>query len=211
MISLLCPTRARPKQCLRMIESAYETAGCDIEILVARQRDDTTEYDRRIQSMMVPNWSTVMSWNWLATQASGELLMLAADDMYFKTQGWGTDIEEHYNSLGDKRHVYHLRDSRDASGTPHPIVSREWMDCLGYFIPPIFFHWYCDTWTVNQAKETGKFTHLDNFILVHDKPSDTGHGDATHNGIRNAGWPARDKFVNDTCKRFYELEKERLK
>lgn len=193
-IAILCPTRGRPEQLNRMIKSVNDCARVYVD-----QRD------------MMP---TVQKWNDLAEHAATyedhKLFMLGSDDMWFGDYGWDKALIDHYNTLENKIHVYALRDSRDDNGTPHPIVTREYIEAMGYFVPPIFLHWFVDTWTVEIAKAKGVFTHLKDYLLIHDKPSDRGEADETHSRIRQWGWHERDKWVNDHCQHFLELEKERL-
>lgn len=206
-----------------MVESARNTSTTkpNIYLAIAEANDlFSYKYINEINCSMVndfvpvKDWTTVYSWNYLAQQAmlnpDNNLFMLGADDMVFATPGWDTALIEHYEALKEKVHVYALRDSRDGMGTPHPIISREYIEALGYFAPPIFLHWYVDTWSVAISKSNGVFTHLQDYLLIHDKPSDTGAGDETHNRIRRAGWHERDTYVNDTCQHFLEAEKLRL-
>lgn len=217
MIALLCPTRGRPEQCKRMTRTASSTATNELLFMLGMQEDQKEIYsnDQINNFMICPDFSTVMTWNWLALEAKKlpeiNLFMLAADDMIFTTPGWDEALINHYNALENKIHVYALQDSRDKDGTPHPIVTREWIEALGYAFPPIFLHWFVDTWTVAIAKANNCFTRFREFELIHDKPSDKGQTDETHNRIRRMGWHQRDKAVNDTCQHYLELEKLRLK
>jgi hypothetical protein len=153
---------------------------------------------------------TSFMWNKLAEAAMNDKdvthFMLGADDMIFSTPCWDVAL----NLYDHKPHVYHLQDSRDKDGTPHPIVTREYIEAMGYFLPPIFLHWFVDSWTVDIAKYNKCFTHLRDYLLVHDKPSDRGLADDTHNRIRMMGWRERDSYVNQTCQHFLALEKSRL-
>jgi len=157
---------------------------------------------------------TAHKWNILADATSGnpenKLFMLGADDMIFETEGWDKALIDHYNNLENKIHVYALQDSRDVDGTPHIIVTREYIECMGYFVVPIFLHWKIDTWTTEIAKANGVFTHLRDYLLTHDKPSDKGQGDETFSRIRSWGWRERDQYVADKCAHFLEFEKARL-
>lgn len=221
-IALLCPTRGRPQQIYRMIRSVERTTTTPVMVSLYLSNDDPAlpEYDKLnltldddTIAMVGPSATTVHAWNKLAVDPllkDVKLFMLGADDIVFETPGWDAALIKHYEGLENKIHVYHLQDSRDPDGTPHPIVTREYIDAMGYFIPPIFLHWYCDTWTVAISRSVGAFTHLKGFGLTHDKPSDRGQPDATHIGIRARGWPQRDKYVNDTCQHFLQFEKERL-
>jgi hypothetical protein len=148
-----------------------------------------------------------------AAMVGGEnkLFMLGADDMIFETEGWDKALIDHYNALENKIHVFSLQDSRDIDGTPHIICTREYIEAMGYFLPPLFLHWYVDSWTAEIAKANGCFTHLRDYKLTHDKPSDQGKPDETHSRIRQFGWHERDKWVNDHCQHFLRHEKDRLK
>lgn len=214
-IALLCPSRARPKQYKRMVDSVANTTNSTWYSLLAVSEEDAPSYHQDWSRLIVPDgMPTVHKWNVLAHEAMKDpdikLFMLAADDIIFETKGWDEALIKHYEGLENKIHVYHLRDSRDSNGTPHPIVTREYIQAMGYFMPPIFLHWYVDTWTIDAAMANGCFSHVKEFLLTHAKPSDTGPGDETHNRIRRMGWHERDKYVNDTCQHMLELEKQRL-
>jgi hypothetical protein len=210
MIAILCPTRGRERAFLRMCESAHNTSENDVYIFSGSNGGDA------YASVQYPtDMPTCYMWNDLAKAAMkhphNKLFMLGADDTVFATPHWDSALIEHYNALENKIHVYHLQDSRDKDGTPHPIVTREYINALGYFMPPIFMHWYVDTWTVGIAKANACFTHLRDYMLVHDKPSDRGEPDETHNGIRRMGWAVRDRAVWESCADYFELDIARLK
>lgn len=213
MIAILCPTYRRASLCKRMMDTNCSDVylGTDAQDLFDLKCLGANPKDSIHCHPMLP---TVQKWNNLAIQAmknpDNKLFMLGSDDMYFATSGWDYAIKEHYNALENKIHVYHLQDSRDPDGTPHPIVTREYIEAMGYFLPPIFLHWFCDSWTVDIAKSNGVFTHLRDFSLVHDKPSDRGEGDETFSRIRSFGWRERDAYVADTCKNFLLAEKLKL-
>lgn len=209
-IALCVPTRERPEPFARICRSARETSQTGkMSIWSGSNGGDSYAL------MQFPiDMPTVYMWNILATEAKNKtdakLFMLAADDIIFMTNGWDKACLDHYNALENKIHVYALQDSRDVDGVPHVIVTREYIEAMGYFMPPIFAHWFIDTWTVEIAKTNNCFTHLRNYKLMHDKPSDRGEGDETHNRIRRNGWHSRDKYVNDTCQHFLQCEKNRL-
>lgn len=207
-IALLCPSRDRPEQFKRMCESAGSTSTAVVNIYSGSNGGNS--YTQRSFPIDCP---TVFMWNDLAKEAmlfpDNKLFMLAADDMVFSTPLWDKALIDHYNALENKIHVYALQDSRDADGTPHVIVTREYIDALGYFMPPIFMHWFCDTWTVAIAKANNCFTHMKEFVLIHDKPSDAGKSDDTHKRIRHMGWHQRDVSVNDSCQHFLKMDIDR--
>jgi len=211
MIAILCPTRRRPEQLKRMVDSVHRTSQAKVYISAT---DGDSLPDVCAGLIVSPDGlPTVHRWNELAKLAvedDHKLFMLGADDMVFATPGWDVALLEHYKKLTNKIHVYHLRDSRDENGTPHVIVTREYIEAMGYFLPPIFLHWFVDSWTVQIAKANGVFTHMKDYLLVHDKPSDKGEADATHTGIRAMGWHERDKWVAERCEDWLMMQKVKL-
>lgn len=216
MIAVLVPSKNRPAQCKRMLESIAATCVSPVKVLLGLSAEDAPLYSECVNTDVIfpDGMPTVHKWNMLARKAleftECKLFMLGSDDTIFATPLWDQALMEHYNALENKIHVYALQDSRDEDGTPHPIVTREWIEAMGYFMPPIFLHWFVDSWTVRMAKVNGCFTHMKDYLLVHEKPSDKGKPDKTHSHIREMGWLQRDKYVDDTCGRFLLEEKYRL-
>lgn len=213
MIAILCPTYRRAQLCKRMVNSTV------VDVFLGTDARDIFDYklngiEPKDYIHCHPLLPTVQKWNDLAFEAMNnpeyKLFMLGGDDMYFSTPGWDYALKEHYQNLENKVHVYSLKDSRGEESYPHPIVTREWIETMGYAFPPLFLHWKLDTWTIEIAKANNCFTHMTDFLLTHDKPSDNGGGDATHHGIRSYGWRERDQFVADKCAHFLQVEKDRL-
>lgn len=206
-IAILCPTKGRPEQFKRMVSSARDTAEGNLDIWATTDSKDIFTYKEH-HEIKITDWvhapdgmPTTYKWNILAEEAlknpDNKFFMLGADDMIFSTPLWDKALLDHYNALENKIHVYALRDSRDENGTPHPIVTREYIEAMGWFLPPYFLHWYVDSWTVKLAQLNNCFTHMKDYLLIHDKPSDKGQPDATHTGIRAMGWHERDAWVNN--------------
>lgn len=220
-IALLCPTRGRPEQFKRM-EASFRRTTADSHghgLFPCVSKEDLPVYDGSPYSyeqyiVLPDNMPTAHKWNYLAEFAKVspryKFFMLCSDDVVFQTPCWDQALIDHYNSLENKIHVYHLRDGRTGHGTPHPIVTREYIEAMGYFMPPLFMHWFVDTWTVEIAKAAGCFTHLNDYMLDHIKPSDEGKPDETHSRIRQWGWHDRDQWVNKYCQHFLDFEKRRL-
>lgn len=216
-IAILCPTRKRPEQLKRMVKSAFATASSpdNIRIYVAFDKDEFESYlpvTNDCQVIFMPHgMPTAHKWNLLAELAmkmdSNTHFMVAGDDMVFATPCWDKAVLDAYER---KPHVYHLLDSRHADGTPHPIVTREYIEAMGYFVPPLFMHWFIDTWTVEIATRNNIFTHFKEYMLIHDKPNDIGKPDETHTGIRAMGWMDRDTWVAEHMKPWLYHECSRL-
>lgn len=222
-IALCCPSRQRPELFNRMVNSAVNTAydKNNVSVYLGVGDDDWPDYEKKIPDFIKGittfpvGCPTVYKWNMIAIKQAmwnkHTHYMLAADDMIFTTPHWDRAILEHYDGLQNKIHAYSLRDSRDNDGTPHPIVTREYIEAMGYFLPPIFLHWFVDSWTIDIGRANSCFTHIKDYMLVHDKPFHRGEPDDTHMCIRRAGWLNSDQWTNEKCKHFLELEKERLR
>ncbi len=218
-VAILCPTRGRPKMFERMVQSVFATA----DRKNVRVYFYTSEMDSEEPNYKCPDGCThfsgldlpcVAATNYMAAHQvvqEHSLMMVAADDTIFTTPGWDAALIREYEKLQNKIHVYSLLDSRSEDGTPHPIVTREFYQAMGYFAPPIFLHWYSDTWIVNMAKANHCFTHLKDYLLVHDKVTDRGQTDETYSRIRNMGWRLRDASVNERCQRMFGCESEHLR
>jgi hypothetical protein len=223
MIALLCPSRGRPDKLKRMWQSALQTAHNPDRLFLhlGIHAEESASYMHALstvsgsaKSYTVNDWSTVFSYNVLAIEAKkydAKLFMVLGDDTLFSTPHWDKAVLDHYNDLENKIQVYALRDSRDLEGTPHPIMTGAFMDAMGYLLPPIFLHWYVDSWVAEIAKANSCFTHLKDYMLIHEKPSDKGQGDETHTRIRLRGWQERDKFVDEKCRHFLAEEKTKLR
>lgn len=218
MIVLITPTRDRPELCKRMVDSARATADEPIEVFlgIASNEGNYPQEYRHIlaQQALMEEMPTVAITNFLAEEAmrnlDNKLFMIVGDDAIFATKGWDTALKNEYDKLDNKIHVFSFKDSRSAEGTPHPIVSREFIEAMGYLCTPIFMHFFVDTWLVEMAKNSNCFTKLDDHLVIHDKDSDRGIPDNTHTRLRDNGCKARDFYVKNKCQHFLETEKRRL-
>ena len=198
-----------------MIESVLKTSQRDNVVIYIGLSGNGYGYDFLkhypcVKVLTAKDWTTAYTWNLLAEEAKKDasigFFMLGADDMVFSTPCWDMALIK----FGEDAVVVSFLDSRDSEGTPHPVMSRSFHEKLGYFTAPIFLHWYVDTWLVAIAKACGRFHHLKQYFLVHDKLSDKGTPDETHNDIRRRGWRERDKYTWDKCQHFLFCEQQRM-
>lgn len=173
MISLLCPTRGRPKEFLRMVHSVRDTSKNPVEILAWVDADDPklSEYPKghgiRYYGSERLKWLTE-TWNRLAAKADGDIFCQANDDIVFRTDGWDVMVEEAFAACPDRVLMVHGDDlgCHGARFGPHPFVHRMWYETLGYFIPPYFSSDYGDTW-VNEIADNLQRRQFLPFIVEH--------------------------------------------
>lgn len=176
MISVLCPTRGRPQQFNQMLESIRKTTRTLVETFARFDGDDKTVEEATRGRSWNPSlcWTIGMRislseiWNECANRALGDLLMLCADDVVFQTPGWDVMVEQAFEECPDKILCVYGDD-----GGPHgkefaslPIVSRAWVETVGYFTPPGFAGDFCDTWIQDIALALGRRKFLP-FVCEH--------------------------------------------
>lgn len=171
MISILCPSRGRPLLAKRMIESALKTAGQPIEILLYINEDDPllNDYKKNINNdyiLIGPDRSPGYSWNRLAEIAKYDIFFLIGDDVEFSTDNWVKKVTDAFDQYSDKIVcVYPTVPGIKKKLNPHFCLHRNWVDALGYFVPPHFWHWYVDTWIQKIAKNIGRYHLVEDFEL----------------------------------------------
>jgi len=173
MISILLPTR-RPNNLRRFVESVRLTAT-NIEIVAYVDEDDAeTAYaasELGINFMVGPKLMFTDYWNKCYEKASADILMMAADDLIFRTSGWDEMVEEAFQKCADKICLVHGNDLHPRVQIPsHPIIHRKWAEAVGYFSPPYFPSGACDIWLYEVAWIVGRFYSLP-FVHEHMHPS----------------------------------------
>lgn len=178
MISLCCPSRGRPKLAKRLVDTALATADYDVEFLFYLNQDDETleEYrdllDEKYYSIG-PNQSTCYSWNLLAEKAKYDIVCLLGDDVQIQTKSWDTLINFEFDKYDDKILMVVPNDDRNKLnlkeptlwgdkplGAAHFAVHKNWINTLGYFVPPFFWHFYVDTWTQKVSRKLNRCLYL---------------------------------------------------
>lgn len=164
MISLLCPTRGRPTNIIRMIESVFSNDTSQTsEIVFFLDNDDLIsievvkslikEYPGRVQGLVGPrNRNISKMHNICARKAKGDIIGLSDDDVVYRTLGWNELIEQAFADSPDKILLVYGRDGlHDERHATHPFIHRKWMETTGYYVPEYFTGDYADTWLNDVA------------------------------------------------------------
>src|SRR5208282_5424812 len=146
MISILLPTRKRPKKLERLVNSLRETSSVFPEIVVYIDDDDLESLvkaeELKLKIVKGPRLRCLSNaWNKCYDNCTGDILVTCGDDVVFRTQNWDKMMEEKFESYLDHIVMVYGQDIIDNVPTPsvsHPVIHRRCVEIAGYFSPPLF-------------------------------------------------------------------------
>lgn len=144
-IDLYVPTRGRPRNIRRLLNSIRNTAQRPERLTVYFYVDNddpaTILAARELKSESVrflcaPQKPLVGMYNTLRECSSSDILWSGGDDIVFRTPGWDVIIDEEFAAVPDGILLVYGDDclGHEKLAT-HPFVSRRATDILGYFYP----------------------------------------------------------------------------
>ena len=231
-ISILCPSRGRPNDLERLIKSVANTAteSGRVEILVYVDDDDPEKFNYvmahknlatdpavgqllNVDLLIDEPLTTPLLNNILADRAQGNILMIANDDQVFVDKNWDVRIDEEAAKFPDDIYCMWFDEGRyHEKICTFPILSRKWVDTLGYIEPFLFEHFNCDLWTWQIGQMIGRLNYIPDILVEHLHP-DTGKSEADETTERNlkGGRPERDKTIFAKFERYRVLDASLLK
>lgn len=194
MISLCLATKNRPDHFREMWESALSTADHpdNIEVCSYHDFDDSSpyEYPPNHKEVFGPKDTTILvMMNEAQKVATGPIFMFIADDFIFETKGWDTEVLREFDKYPDK--IVLLCPDGDCWGRwgygSLGFVHKNWVDAVGYFIPPFRGAESADRWINEIAVNLGRRVVLKS-SCIHLNERDDVH---LSNHRRNRGWRGR--------------------
>lgn len=165
MISILLPSRGRPWNVHRLVDSALIHADLpnNIEFIIYVDDDDHS-YENEVYPDQVRFYATertILSkyWNMAHDKATGPIYMLCGDDIVFHTQGWDHLVRWEFDKYSDKIVLVYGDDgdpNKEKTHATHPFIHRDWVKAVGYFVPPYFSSDFVDTWLNELADGIGR-------------------------------------------------------
>lgn len=143
-LSLIVPTRQRPEQLRRFLDSIQRTISSihDIEIILVVDADDvessTTSHETlRVRSVIVEPGQTMGALNSAGISASrGQYVILLNDDVVVRTIGWDKRIRTALRRFRDDIVLVHVNDTLFCDRLcTFPLVSRTFYRLAGGIIP----------------------------------------------------------------------------
>lgn len=172
-ITLMLPSRNRPKEAKEATESAFDMAANPDRVVVALRTDadDDSDYSNVPASTRVsgPRIGCSPCYQELSRWVPGDLTQVFADDVRFRTYGWDEIYEDVYNRYGGRPFALYPVDGHTNMAT-HPAVSRAWLQLFGGMWGAPFEHFYSDTWIDDVAKRGGCLERLDEVLAEHVSP-----------------------------------------
>ena len=227
LISLLCPSRGRPKKLARLIKSIANTATIPsrIEILIYVDDDDPEKFEyilshknlvldplisklKNIDLFVDQPFRTPILNNILSDRAQGNILMITNDDQIFRDKNWDIRIDEEARKFPDNIYCMWFNDGRyQEKICTFPILSREWVDTIGYIEPFLFEHFNCDLWTWQIGKMIDRLHYIPDILVEHLHP-DTGKAEQDETTMRNLKGrrPEIDKLIFAKSERYRVLD-----
>jgi hypothetical protein len=174
LISILIPTRQRPRNVKRVIKSALTTADepNKIEFVFYVDNDDKTfpksVINKQIRVIYGPRvWISLIS-NILYANSRGEIIMYGGDDIIFRSKSWDTVVRNQFTEVLDKICLVYTNDGVKQSQdiARHGFVHRRWFNVLGSAFPsgrvvPI------DLWCTDVARKLNRIRYIEDIVIEH--------------------------------------------
>jgi len=174
LISILIPTRNRPANVLRLIESIRTTSKNSnlIEVLFYVDDDDDSFPDEidgiRTMVMKGPTIWLSLAVNTLFVHSRGEIVMPGGDDMIFKTVGWDEQIRSSFRLSEDKIKIVYANEVGwyGEKFALHGFIHRKWIDTVGACVAPGRLAAY-DRWVTDVGRILGRLEYRADIEIPH--------------------------------------------
>jgi len=177
MFSILTPSRNRPHRLKTFVDSVLDNAKYidNIELLIYVDNDDSAieQYKqmqgyRNIFIIFDKPISISKSWNTMAEQCKGDIMIMGNDDLEYRTMHWDILLLTELQKYPDQIYVAWMEDGINADKhCAFPIISRKWYQTLGYFTPGVFNFGYNDTWIYDIGKRVNRCHYIPHIKAEH--------------------------------------------
>lgn len=165
-LTVICPSRGRPRQAQAVFESFMDTRKTDAAIRFALDADDpsTSQYPPCWKSY--PSHSAVEALNFAAQDVTSEYIAFVGDDNRFITPGWDTEIIAALDEMSGG--VVYPNDLVIPGSLPSTVfMSTAICRAVGYFALPVLKINYWDNCWADLGKGIGKLKYLPDVAIQH--------------------------------------------
>lgn len=183
IISIIFPTRNRPNNCNRIINSVKNTVSSErlnnIEFCLYIDDDDIITIPEleslklltniNIKYIQGPRICLSKMWNEAYEKLSvGNIIMHCGDDIIFRTNDWDEIVRNKFNEYEDKLILVFGRDENcNERFATHSFLHRNWIETSGFWLPPYFSSDYNDTWLNDVSVMINRRIYIDNLCTEH--------------------------------------------
>ena len=212
-ITIACPSYKRINNILRLVDSVRDTSYelNQIEIFFYLDNDDydsheivkklMIEHGTLIKGITGPKINLSDMWNQCSNHTSSEIVMFCGDDIVFRTLYWDKIVIDQFNLIEDKIAFIHGDDgyNKDLFGT-HGFLHRDWINTVGYLLPPYFSADWCDTWINDVANKLQRRIYVPILTEHMHYSVNKGEMDETHLQRLQRGQRDNNKLIYDEKK-----------
>jgi glycosyltransferase involved in cell wall biosynthesis len=219
-ISIILPSKNRVQNIINLCKSIRETTAntSNIELIIYIDKTDEeslkffkNQIDTntlKLNISVVTGTETKLSqmYNKAFAKSTGDIVMYAADDLYFNTKGWDFVVRQEFNRYKDRICLVFGYDGIQPPGTiaTHGFVSRKSIETLGYLHPPKFGYNYTDNWLTEIYRQIDRLIYIPVYFEhrhwgVGKAPYDSTYkngSDAPHQDSKDA-WEDKESLSND--------------
>jgi len=178
---LFVPTRCRPRNVHRLLESVEDTATHldrvtayfyvdDDDEVMPSYMDGIREGHPGIEMHFAVGPRIVLSQTYtgMAAASHGDILWSGGDDIVFRTAGWDEAIAAEFAGVPDGILLVYGNDRlQEHRLATHPFISRKGMDVVGYFYPATGPIAVTDVWLHQAYKTIGRLRYRPDIITEH--------------------------------------------
>jgi hypothetical protein len=189
-----------------MLRSAKATAAHPFEVCAWLDDDDLSDYPddpivrygRGPRPYIDGSLCTSGLWSKAWDLATGDIAMMAADDILFHTPGWDAAAEAEFAAVPDRILMVYADDGTKRKAPVNPFIHRRWIEAAG-FTPDDYQGWFADEWIWQLAAELGRVTFLKQCRIAHiqKRGTDTTYRDGEAAREAVGGWQGmRERFFS---------------
>jgi len=146
-------------------------------------------------------------WNRAYTKATGDILLICADDLIFKSNNWDEAVISAFEEVPDRILLVHAKDEGHPEPTEtYPFIHRNWVETLGYVVSPFLIDVtrFLNKWHFEIAQTIGRIKYLPDVLIEHNHwPLDQ------EDYVRRRAYQERLKFDNLNKRLYMDLLDER--
>ena len=195
-VSVLIPTRDRPKRFRLAAETALKFAKGKVEVIAYVDDDDPQlkAYEEieipNVRVMVGPRMGLARIIHRLIESSLYSYMFLGADDIEFQSTGWDLKMSE---KIPDDCIGLVWCDDKWKQTCNHFMFHQKWVSLTGFF-PDDFEHWGPDTYVKSVSDALKRSFYLDDVTIIHRHyKNNKAKMDDTYSECRAGGMLDRDK------------------